>query len=66
MSTFRAFRGLSISYQPRAECRDAECGWKHRISRAARDQAKIHVRITGHSVTVTVEKVDTYDAIEAR
>lgn len=43
------------TYHPYAEC--ADCDYQTDSSRLARDWAKAHVRATGHSVRVIVEKV---------
>lgn len=57
-----ATRSVEATYQPYAECVNDECGFETAPSSAARDTAKYHVRATGHSVRVIVEKVALYVA----
>lgn len=45
------------TWLPFAECVDDACGWSVPESRVARDRAKSHVRATGHSVRVVVQRV---------
>jgi hypothetical protein len=52
---------MEVTYQPYAECVKEECGWHAPTSLATRDQAKGHVRATGHEVRVVIEKVALWD-----
>lgn len=46
---------LEVTWAPYAECRN--CVWEAPKGKAARDQAKRHVRETGHIVNVIHERV---------
>jgi len=54
----RVIREISATYEPRAEC--SECDWEHGYGRSARNEAKWHVRSTGHLVIVVTEKREAY------
>ena len=48
---------MEATFQPYAECVDEKCGWGYPESSMAREQAKFHVRSSGHRVRVVIEKV---------
>ena len=54
----RVIRALSMGLHPSAECTD--CEWRHPSSGATRDNAKDHVKRTGHAVEVETLTVDRY------
>lgn len=54
----RVVRTLGIVMTPRADCQG--CDWNRPPGPVSRDQAKWHVKQTGHEVIVTVEKRDLY------
>lgn len=62
MAERKIHRSLSIAYTPKAEC--LGCSWTHPHSRITRDQAKFHVRQTGHTVEIVVMTVDTWEPNE--
>ncbi len=57
----RITKALSETLQPRAQC--LACDWMHGPHRSTRDEAKWHVRSTGHPVRVVTEIHDLYQQV---
>jgi hypothetical protein len=53
----KVIKQMEAVFEPYAECAKEECGWNAGSSATAREQAKVHVRATGHHVRVVIEKV---------
>jgi len=56
----KVIRALSVTYNPAADCLAEDCGFATPLSPDARNQAKMHVKATGHEVRVITETVDLY------
>lgn len=54
----RVTKVIGVTLLPRAKC--TECDWEHGEHKTTRDEAKWHVRSTGHQVVVITEIHDGY------
>jgi hypothetical protein len=49
-----------VTYHPYADCTEGGCPWARNPGQFTREQAKQHVKVTGHEVVVVVEKRTLY------
>lgn len=56
----RVVRQVSMAMQPYAVCAEDSCPWEREESSISREQAKQHVRDSGHEVVVVTAKRDLY------
>lgn len=62
MGNFVPYRMAEVDEYPSAECLQEGCVFTREPSLGSNDQAKEHVRVTGHKVKVTRSKVSVWRA----